>query len=222
MAIQDFSPQGIQSRILAQGTPLFRQGAQAISQAATGAGQRRGIFGAADIGRVATEGLGPALGQVALRAGETGERMAADFERQKRALEQQLTLSREEMAQRKQLEEQRLAEMVKSRQLQAQLQLFPQLGFTSPLLESAGLAGEDIGLLGGDFEDVQRQLGRLGLPGQPFGTGGRFGGAGPRLDAATNLQLARMFPGMSRGGRLQQAMNLGLISGPIQPGQFQR
>lgn len=223
---QDFSPQAIQNRILAGATPLFRQGAQAVRQAAGGAARRRGVFGAGDISRQATEPLGQALGQTALRAGETGERMGAEFEKQRRSLEQQLTLQRESLAQQKELEANRLAEMVAARQQQAQMQFFPHTGFTPGLAELTGLTGEG-GFLGGPsaFRGLQRQVGQLGLPGQPFG-GGQFGGQGQfglsGLGGASNLQLQRMFPGMSRGGRLQMAMNLGLLPGGIQPGQFQR
>lgn len=222
---QDFSPAGIQARIIAQGTPLFRQGAQAVRQAATGAGRRRGVFGAADIGRQATEALAPALGQVALKAGETGERLGAEFEKQRRGLE----LQREQLAQQKEMEQARLAEMVKARQQQAQMQLLQHTGFTPQLFESAGFGTQDQGFFGGPgaFRGFQRDIGRLGLPGLPFG-GGQFGGGGggqfglSGLGGASNLQLQRMFPGMSRGGRLQMAMNMGLIPGAIQPGQFQR
>ena len=221
---QDFSPQGIQNRILAGASPLFRQGAQAVRQAAGGAARRRGVFGAGDISRQATEPLGQALGQTALRAGETGERMGAEFEKQRRSLEQQLTLQRESLAQQKELEQARLQEMIAQRQQQAQLQFFPQTGFTPQLAELTGLQGEG-GFLGGPtaFRGLQREVGRLGLPGQPFGQQG-FGqqGFGGGLGAGMNLQLQRMFPGMSRGMRLQNAMNMGLIPGGIQPGQFQR
>lgn len=222
---QDFSPQGIQQRIIAQGTPLFRQGAQAVRQAATGAGRRRGVFGAADIGRQATEALAPALGQVALKAGETGERLGAEFEKQRRGLE----LQREQLAQQKEMEQARLAEMVAQRQQQAQMQLLPHTGLTPQLLEGAGF-GDEQGFFGGPgaFRGFQRELGRLNMPGFPFSGQGGFGGRGggqfglSGLGGASNLQLQRMFPGMSRGGRLQMAMNMGLIPGAIQPGQFQR
>ncbi len=223
---QDFSPQGIQNRILAGASPLFRQGAQAVRQAAGGAARRRGVFGAGDISRQATEPLGQALGQTALRAGETGERMGAEFEKQRRSLEQQLTLQRESLAQQKELEQARLQEMIAQRQQQAQLQFFPQTGFTPQLAELTGLQGEG-GFLGGPsaFRGLQRDIGQLNLPGQPFG-GGQFGGRGGfglgGLGGQSQLRLQSMFPGMSRGGRLQMAMNLGLIPGGIQPGQFQR
>lgn len=217
---QDFSPQAIQNRILAGASPLFRQGAQAVRQATAGATRRRGIVGAGDISRQATAGLGQALGQTALKAGQTGEQMAAEFEAQRRGLEQQLEMQRRSLEQQKTLEANRLAEMVAARQQQAQMQLFPHIGLTPGFLEEVGLE------LPGRQEQrqFQRQIGQLGLPGFPFGGQGggqgQFGLAG--LGGSTNLQLQRMFPGMSRGGRLQMAMNLGLLPGAIQPGQFQR
>lgn len=205
---QDFSPQAIQNRILAGASPLFRQGAQAVRQAAAGAARRRGIFGAADIGRRVTEPLGQALGQTALRAGQAGEQMSAEFEKQRRALEQQLTLQRESLAQQKELEQARLQEMIRGRQLGAQMQLFPHTGFTPELFEGAGL---EFGRPG-EFRRFQRQIGRLGLPGQPFagGQGGAQFGLGG-LGAQTNLRLQRQFPGMSRAGRLAMAQRFGLF-----------
>lgn len=216
----EFTRQGIVSRLQAQLAPTFRQGAQAVRQAAAGAARRRGIFGAADIARQATEPFGQQLGRAAAQAGVAGERIAADIEKQRRSLE----LAREELAQRKAMEEARLAEMQASRQQQLQMQLFPHTGFTPQLLERAGFGGEG-GFFGGPgaFRGFQRELGRLGLPGLPFGGGGMGGGIGrPFGGASSALQLQRMFPGMSRGGRMQMAMNLGLIPGAIQPGQFQR
>lgn len=213
MANGQFTPQAIQNRILAGGTQLFRQGAQALGQAAAGGRRRRGIAGAAELGRQVTEGLAPALGQTALRAGQVGEQLGAEFEKQQRGLE----FAREELAQRKAIEDARLAQMAQQHQAQLQMQLFPHTGFTRPLLEGAGLGGEQ-GLFGGPsaFRGFQRELGRLGLPGQPFG-GGQFGGRGggqfglSGLGAATNLQLQRQFPGMSRAGRFAMAQRFGLF-----------
>jgi len=221
----DFSPQGIQNRIIAEGSPLMRQGAQAVRQAATGAGRRKGVFGAADIGRQATEAFAPAMGQVALKAGQTGERLGAEFEKQRRGLE----LQREQMAQQKEMEQARLAEMVKQRQQQLQMLLLPHTGLTPGLAELGGLQGEG-GLFGGPsaFRGFQREVGRLNMPGFPFSGQGGFGGGGggqfglQGMGGMSNLQLQRMYPGMSRGGRMQMAMNMGLIPGLIQPGQFQR
>ena len=212
---QDFSPQAIQQRMIAQASPLFRQGAQAVRQAAAGAGRRRGVFGAADISRQATEALAPALGQTALKAGQVGEQLGAEFEKQRRALE----LQREQLAQQKELEQARLAEMVRQRQQQAQMQLLQHTGFTPQLLESAGLMGEGGEPFGGRgaFRGFQRDIGRLGLPGFPFSAQGGFGRPGgfglTSLGAGSNLRLQMMFPGMSRAGRLAMAQRMGLFGG---------
>ena len=218
---QDFSPQGIQQRILAGASPLFRQGAQAIRQATGAAARRRGVFGAGDISRQVTEPLGQQLGQTALRAGQVGEQLGAEFEKQRRGLE----LQREQLAQQKEMEQARLAEMVAQRQQNLQMQLLPHTGFTPQLLESAGFGGEQ-GFFGGPgaFRGFQRDIGRLGLPGLPFG-GGRFGARGGAqfglsgLDAGSNTRLQMMFPGMSRAGRFQMAQRLGLF-GPGGGGGF--
>lgn len=59
------------------------------------------------------------------------------------------------------------------------------------------------------------------LPGVPFQQRG-FGGPGGGMNAQQSLMLSRMYPGSSQAFRMQQAQNLGLMGGPIQPGQFQR
>lgn len=58
------------------------------------------------------------------------------------------------------------------------------------------------------------------LPGIPFAQGPLAGRRG--MSAADQLMMSRMYPGSTRAYRMQQAMNLGLMGGPIQPGQFQR
>lgn len=217
----EFSPQAIQNRILAGGTQLFRQGAQALRQAGAAQRRRAGIAGAAELGRQVTEPLGQALGQTALRAGQVGERLGAEFEKQRRQLE----LQREELAQRREMEQARLEEMIRQRQQQAQMQLLPHTGFTPQLFESAGFGTPEEGFFGGPggFRGFQRDIRRLGLPGLPFGDG-RFGGRGPQfglsgLGAGSNLRLQMMFPGMSRAGRFQMAQRLGLF-GPGGGGGF--
>lgn len=218
----DWSPQGIQSRIIAEGTPLFRQGAQAVRQATAAAGRRKGVFGAADISRRVTEPLAPALGQLALRAGQEGERLGAQFESQARALE----FSREELAQRKAIEDQRIAEMMAQRQQTGQLAMFPHTGFTQEMLQSLGYPGTprepfgpqfELGQFQRSLEDMQR---RDQLPGIPFGQGPLASRGG--LNARDQMMLSRMYPGSTRGYRMQMAQNLGLMGGPIQPGQFRR
>lgn len=219
----DWSPQGIQSRIIAEGTPLFRQGAQAVRQATAAAGRRKGVFGAADIARRVTEPLAQPLGQLALRAGVAGEQIGADFEKQARALE----FSREELAERKRAEEARIAEMMARRQQEGQLGLLPYTGFTQEMLQSLGYPGTprepfgptfELGQFQRSLEDMQR---RDQLPGIPFAGGGGFPRVGG-LTAQQQLMMSRMYPGSSRAYRLQQAQNLGLLGGPIQPGQFRR
>lgn len=216
----DWSPQGIQDRIIAEGSPLLRQGAQAIRQATGAAGRRKGVFGAGDISRRVTEPLAPALGQMALRAGVEGERQGADFERQARSLE----FNREQLATRKALEEQRLQEMMAQRQQQGQLSMFGQTGFTQEMLKSLGYPGTPGQPFGpqGQLNQFQRSLEgmqrRDQLPGVPFGGGGF--GSNRGLSASDQMMLSRMYPGMSRSGRMMQAQNLGMMGGPIQPGQF--
>jgi hypothetical protein len=162
------------------------------------------------------------LGQLALRAGVAGETMGADFEKQARALE----LSREEMAQRKSIEDARLAEMTAQRQQQGQMSLLPYTGFTQEMLQSLGYPGTPREPFGEQFglnqfqrslEDMQR---RDQLPGMPFGGGGF--GSQQGLNAQQNLMMSRMYPGSTRAYRMQMAQNLGLMGGPIQPGQFRR
>ncbi len=218
----DYSPRAIIDRMQAAIGPTFRRGAQAVRQAAAGAARRRGTFGAFDIASQATEPFGAQMGRAAAAAGVEGERLAADFEKQARALE----FSREQLATRKALEEKRLQEMMAQRQQQGQLQLLPYTGFTQEMLQSLGYPGTPREPFGSMFdlrqfqrglEDVQR--GGM-MPGLPFGGGGfpRVGG----LTAQQNLMLSRMYPGSSRAYKMQQAMNLGLMGGPIQPGQFRR
>lgn len=218
----DYSTQALINRMQAALGPTMRQGAQAVRQAAAAAGRRKGVFGAADIARQATQPFAAQLGQAAARAGVAGEQLGAQMERQLR----DITLAREQAEIRRQLEQQRIEELIAQRQQQAQMQLLPYTGFTQELLQSAGYPGTprepfgprmDLRTFQRSLEDVQR-MGMM--PGLPFEQSGRMPGGG--LTAQQNLMLSRMYPGSSRAYRLQQAMNLGLIGGPIQPGQFRR
>lgn len=215
----DYSTQGIVDRMQASIAPTFRQGAQAVRQAAGGAARRRGTFGAFDIASQATEPFGAQMGQAAARAGVAGEQLGAQMEKQQRAL----TFSREELAQRKALEEQRLQEMTAQRQQQGQLSLLPHTGFTQEMLQSLGYPGTPREPFGPQFQLGQFQRSLEGmqrqdqLPGIPFGGGGLGGGS-----RNWQFEMQRMYPGMSRGMREMQAQNLGMIPGPIQPGQFRR
>lgn len=219
----DYSTQGIVGRMQAALGPTFRQTSQAVRQAAGGAARRRGIFGAADIASQATQPLGAQLGQAAARAGVAGEQLGAQFEQQARDLQYQ----RERLAQQKELEQARLAEIMAGRQQTGQLAMFPHTGFTQEMLQSLGYPGTprepfgprmDLSQFQRSLEDMQRQD---QLPGIPFDRGRGFGRMGG-LNAQQNLMLSRMYPGASRAFRMQQAQNLGLMSGPIQPGQFRR
>jgi len=219
----DYSTQGIVGRMQAALGPTFRQTSQAVRQAAGGAARRRGIFGAADIASQATQPLGAQLGRAAAQAGVAGEQLGARFEQQARDLEFQ----RERLAQQKGLEEARLAEIMAGRQQRGQLALLPHTGFTQEMLQSLGYPGTPREPFGPQFElgqfqrSLEQQQRQGQLPGIPF-AGGRFGGGQQGLNAQQSLMLSRMYPGSSRAFRMQQAQNLGLMGGPIQPGQFAR
>lgn len=216
----DYSTQGIIDRMQASIAPTFRQGAQAVRQAASGAARRRGTFGAFDIASQATEPFGAQMGQAAARAGVAGEQLGAQMERQQRDLAYQ----REQLAQQKEIEANRLQEMMAQRQQSGQLSMLPYTGFTQEMLQSLGYPGTPREPFGPQFQLGQFQRSLEGmqrqdqLPGIPFG-GGRFGSQ-QGLTAQQNLMMQRMYPGSSRAYRMQNAMNLGLIPGPIQPGQF--
>lgn len=216
----DYSTRGIVDRMQAALAPTFRQGAQAVRQAAGGALRRRGTVGAFDIASQATEPFGAQLGRAAASAGVAGEQLGAQMERQQRDLE----FRREQLAQQRAMEEARLAEMTAGRQQTGQLSMFPHTGFTQEMLQSLGYPGTPREPFGPQFglntfqrslEDMQR---RDQLPGVPFQQG-PLGGRGG-MNAQQSLMLARMYPGMSRSQRMMQAMNLGMMGGPIQPGQF--
>lgn len=211
----DFSTQGIIQRMLAGLRPPIQQGTQAVRRAIEQAGRRRGQFGAFDIASQATEPFAQALGQAASRAGVAGEQLGAQMEQQLRAL----TQAREQAEQARQIEEARLAEVTAGRQQAGQFQLFPFTGFTPELLQNLGFPGTAREPFGPrrEFQQLQRSLMQLGLPGLPFGGGG---GPNPFLTAAQRTRLQQLAPGASQQARIQQAMNLGLIPGPIQPGQF--
>lgn len=219
---QDYSTRGIVDRMQASIAPTFRQGAQAVRQAASGAARRRGTFGAFDIASQATEPFGAQMGKAAAAAGVAGETLGAQMERQLR----DLTFRREQLAESKRAEEARIGEMMAGRQQTGQLSMFPHTGFTQEMLQSLGYPGTprepfgpQIGLsqFQRSLEGMQR---RDQLPGIPFGQG-PLGGRGG-LTAQQQLNLSRAYPGMSRSGRMMQAQNLGMMRGPIQPGQFQR
>ena len=202
--------------------PTFRQGARAVRQAASGAARRRGTFGAFDIASQATEPFGAQMGKAAAAAGVAGEELGAQMERQLR----DLTFRREQLAESKRAEEARIAEMMAGRQQQGQLSMFPHTGFTQEMLQSLGYPGTPREPFGGRFElgqfqrsleDMQRQR---QLPGIPFAPG-RLAGRGG-LNAQQQLMMSRMYPGSTRAYRMQMAQNLGLMPGPIQPGQFRR
>jgi len=216
----DYSTRGIVDRMQAAIAPTFRQGTQAVRQAASGAARRKGQFGAFDIASQATEPFGAQMGKAAAAAGVAGESLGAQMERQLR----DLTFQREQLAESKRAEEARIAEMMAGRQQTGQLAMFPQTGFTQEMLQSLGYPGTprepfgpQIGLnqFQRSLEDMQR---RDQLPGVPFQQGPLAGRGG--MNAQTQLMLSRMYPGMSRSGRMMQAQNLGLMRGPIQPGQF--
>lgn len=219
---QDYSTRGIVDRMQAAIAPTFRQGARAVRQAASGAARRKGQFGAFDIAAQATEPFGAQMGRAAATAGVAGEELGAQMERQLR----DLTFRREQLAEQKRAEEARIQEMMATRQQSGQLSLLPHTGFTQEMLQSLGYPGTPREPFGGQFqlgqfqrslEDMQR---RDQLPGIPFGQGPLAGRGG--LTAQQNLMLQRMYPGSTRAYRLQNAMNLGLLGGPIQPGQFRR
>jgi len=216
----DYSTRGIVDRMQAAIAPTFRQGTQAVRQAASGAARRKGQFGAFDIASQATEPFGAQMGKAAAAAGVAGESLGAQMERQLR----DLTFQREQLAESKRAEQARIAEMMASRQQTGQLSMFPQTGFTQEMLQSLGYPGTprepfgpQIGLnqFQRSLEGMQR---RDQLPGVPFDRGPLAGRGG--MNAQTQLMLSRMYPGMSRSMRMMQAQNLGLMSGPIQPGQF--
>lgn len=218
----DYSTRGIVDRMQAAIRPTFRQGTQAVRQAASGAARRKGQFGAFDIASQATEPFGAQMGKAAAAAGVAGEELGAQMERQLR----DLTFRREQLAESKRAEEARIGEMMAGRQQTGQLSMFPHTGFTQEMLQSLGYPGTprepfgpqfQLGQFQRSLQDMQR---RDQLPGVPFGQGPLAGRGG--LNAQQQLMLSRMYPGMSRAGRMQMAQNLGLQSGPIQPGQFQR
>lgn len=218
----DYSTRGIVDRMQAAIAPTFRQGAQAVRQAASGAARRKGQFGAFDIAAQATEPFGAQMGKAAAAAGVAGEELGSTMERQLR----DLTFRREQLAESKRAEEARIGEMMAGRQQQGQLSLLPHTGFTQEMLQSLGYPGtprepfgEQFGL--GQFQRSLEGMQRQGqLPGIPFG-GGRFGSQ-QGLNAQQNLMMSRMYPGSTRAYRMQMAQNLGLMGGPIQPGQFRR
>jgi len=219
---QDYSTRGIVDRMQAAIAPTFRQGSQAVRQAASGAARRKGQFGAFDIASQATEPFGAQMGKAAAAAGVAGEELGANMERQLR----DLTFRREQLAESKRAEEARIQEMMRGRQQTGQLSMFPQTGFTQEMLQSLGYPGTPREPFGpqSQLNQFQRSLEgmqrRDQLPGIPFGQGPLAGRGG--LSAQQQLNLSRAYPGMSRSMRMMQAQNLGMIGGPIQPGQFQR
>jgi hypothetical protein len=216
----DYSTRGIVDRMQAAIRPTFKQGTQAVRQAASGAARRKGQFGAFDIASQATEPFGAQMGKAAAAAGVAGEELGSQMERQLR----DLTFRREQLAESKRAEEARLGEMMAGRQQTGQLSMFPQTGFTQEMLKSLGYPGTPRDPFGpqGNLNQFQRSLEgmqrRDQLPGIPFGGGGF--GSQQGLTAQQQLNLSRMYPGMSRAGRMMQSQNLGMQSGPIQPGQF--